>query len=728
MATLILTAIGTVLGGPIGAAIGAAIGQQVDRKLFAPKARSGPRLSDLSIQTSSYGAAIPKIFGTARVSGTVIWSTDLVETREKVKTGKGQPKQTVYSYAASFAVALSGRPIRSIGRIWADGKLLRGAAGDFKSPATLRTHLGTPGQGADPLILSAEGASQTPAYRGMAYVVFEDFQLGDFGNRIPSLSFEVVADDAPVSIGAMATSLAEGRIVADCPSMLDGIAVTGTSLRGVLETLSPAIPLFATSAPNGLLLREAGGDLRTLDAAHLGAAAGTERRPRIQRERLPDGGLPRSLTLTYSDPGRDYQPGAQRSWRNHSGRQEEQVELPAHVTPTAARMFAERALSARWLRRDNARISLPWGALDVRAGDRVICPGLSGTWRVRKRTLEQMVIHCDLELLGPGMTTTLEGDGGRPVSEPDATHGPTVLHLLDIPSLTSGIETAPHLLVAASGPQAGWRRAALSFSLDQGVSWSDAGITALPATLGRSVTPLADGPSSIIDQTNSVTVSLTNPGDALTGTDMAGLLAGQNLAALGQELFQFLDAEPRTGGTWRLSGLLRGRRGTEWATATHILDEPFTLIEAETLLTLPMPIQSGRVDVMAIGVGDDTPSLDHLSFANMALLPPSPVRITTHETPGGDVDIRWTRRSRAGWAWPDQVEAPLAEENERYRIDIMPQPGFPRSVETSVPLWTYSSAQRAADIASGASQLSIAIRQIGTHGLSQAALIQLALS
>ncbi|HDP88549.1 MAG TPA: hypothetical protein ENN42_01090, partial [Thioalkalivibrio sp.] len=35
------------------------------------------------------------------------------------------------------------------------------------------------------------GAANTPAYRGTAYVVFEDLPLADFGNRIPQLSFEV---------------------------------------------------------------------------------------------------------------------------------------------------------------------------------------------------------------------------------------------------------------------------------------------------------------------------------------------------------------------------------------------------------------------------------------------------------------------------------------------------------------------------------------------------------
>ena len=60
MATLVLTAVGGAVGGPIGAAVGAAIGQYADREvLFRPKGREGPRLTELALQTSSYGTAIP---------------------------------------------------------------------------------------------------------------------------------------------------------------------------------------------------------------------------------------------------------------------------------------------------------------------------------------------------------------------------------------------------------------------------------------------------------------------------------------------------------------------------------------------------------------------------------------------------------------------------------------------------------------------------------------------
>ncbi len=115
MATLVLTVLGQYLGGPIGGAIGATIGQQIDRDiLFAPAGRQGPRLNDLAAQSSSYGSKIPKLFGTCRVAGSVVWATNLKES-SSTSGGKGKPKVTSYSYSASFAVLLSARRIKAWG-------------------------------------------------------------------------------------------------------------------------------------------------------------------------------------------------------------------------------------------------------------------------------------------------------------------------------------------------------------------------------------------------------------------------------------------------------------------------------------------------------------------------------------------------------------------------------------------------------------------------------------
>ena len=245
MATVILSAVGTYFGGPIGSAVGAAIGQQIDRAIIGGgKLREGPRIKELDIQTSSYGTQVPAIFGAMRVAGTVIWSTDLIETRNKNGGGKNRPATINYSYAASFAVALSSRPVARVGRIWADGNLLRGAAGDFKSEVIFRFHNGHADQPLDPLLSSAEAMGQCPAHRGLAYAVFEDFQLADFGNRIPSLTFELFERETPVPLMDIARATSAGAITGESASSLTGFAAQGSDCRSALEPLIATLPVM----------------------------------------------------------------------------------------------------------------------------------------------------------------------------------------------------------------------------------------------------------------------------------------------------------------------------------------------------------------------------------------------------------------------------------------------------------------------------------------------------
>ncbi|WP_201160074.1 baseplate multidomain protein megatron, partial [Rhodoplanes elegans] len=93
---------------------------------------------------------------------------------------------TTYSYYANFAVGLCEGLIGRVGRVWADGEVL-----DLGT-VTMRVHRGDEGQPADPLIVARQGGAGTPAYRGLAYVVFERLPLAPYGNRIPQLAFELM--------------------------------------------------------------------------------------------------------------------------------------------------------------------------------------------------------------------------------------------------------------------------------------------------------------------------------------------------------------------------------------------------------------------------------------------------------------------------------------------------------------------------------------------------------
>lgn len=140
MATIVFSALGKAVGGPLGGALGALIGNQIDQTLFKSGNREGPRLKELQVTTSSYGMPIARHYGRIRTPGSIIWATDLIESNEKNGGGKGQPSVTTFSYTTSFAVALASRPILDVGRIWADGNLLRGAAGDLKTGGELRLY------------------------------------------------------------------------------------------------------------------------------------------------------------------------------------------------------------------------------------------------------------------------------------------------------------------------------------------------------------------------------------------------------------------------------------------------------------------------------------------------------------------------------------------------------------------------------------------------------------
>ena len=542
MATLVLTVVGSAIGGPVGGAIGAIVGQQIDQAIFRPGARQGPRLTDLAVQTSSYGSSLPKLFGTVRVAGTVIWATDLIETRTRQSGGKGRAATDVYSYSASLAVALSARPIVGIGRIWADGKLLRGSSGDLKVHTGLRVHPGDPDAALDPAIASAEGMASTPAYRGLAYVVFDALQLGEYGNRIPSLSFEVFADGAPVPLGTVIAALDPGSIAAAPGPMLGGVAAIGSTMRGLIETFATTIPMICRDDGGKATVAFDAAPATPPAANDFGAGVATVRTARLATEIAPLDTTASALTVAYFDSARDYQPGLQRARREGVGIREERADLPATLTAGAARRFAEGVLATQTAARRRAKATLPWRALALRPGDAFTLDNID--WRVAAVTLEHMVVQLDLVARGPAASGGGTVSPGRSVSETDATQGPTTLAVIDLPPLGDTASGFAQVAIFASGSSSGWRRAQLYSSIDGGTVYAPLGPTAPSAAIGVARTALPVGTTALIDRRSSVDVELIDADAVLFDADPAALLAGANLAMIGSEALQFGRAAP----------------------------------------------------------------------------------------------------------------------------------------------------------------------------------------
>jgi hypothetical protein len=201
--------IGFFVGGIPGAIKGAAIGSAIGGAALPPDLPTtyGPRLSDLKVQSSEYGAALPIVYGTAALQGTVIWSLDIKEVKTETETGGGlsEPEQTSVSYAyfGTFAVAVADGPIKGFLRIWAgqEKRLIYDGA-NLEGGGQVRFYLGDETQMPDPIIQADKGEAAT-AYRGTAYAVFEDFPLEKDGNSLPYLTFEITtgtADTCPVPV------------------------------------------------------------------------------------------------------------------------------------------------------------------------------------------------------------------------------------------------------------------------------------------------------------------------------------------------------------------------------------------------------------------------------------------------------------------------------------------------------------------------------------------------
>jgi hypothetical protein len=709
MATLVLTAVGTALGGPIGGLIGAAAGQVIDGRWLTPGGRRGPRLSDLRVQTSSYGTAIPRLYGRMRVAGTVIWATDLIEQRQRRSAGKGQPKVTTYSYSASFAVALSSRAIVSVHRIWADGNILRGQDGAFVEQTGFRVHHGTEGQPVDPLIAAAEGQDAAPAYRGIAYVVFEDMDLSPYGNRIPSLTFEVEADTHPITLVDPAADILPLSASSDGPE-ITGYALLGASRREAVSPPAALLPL-SRSIAGGWEILQADGPAQALPPPS--SIAGTKvpewRKGAVDR-------LARDISLSHFDPQRDFQASVQTALVPGGGGAGATLDLPLAANAGSGRVIVEREAA----RARAAQTSATWpgglAAIAIMPGVLVFADG--ARMRVRERRIEGGVAQLLLTGVESAAPTALLADGGRAVTSPDRPTGDTIAALFDLPALVPGDVDQNRLALAASGTGRGWRHANVTLVPAEGAADHAIGTVQAVAVLGIVTARSGGGTIGLFDDASWIEVTLTRDDMMLSNAEDIDLLAGANAAMVGGEVIQFGHAASLGARRWRLTRLLRGRHGSALDAA---IGAPFVLLDDPALRPIGdpgvQPQSGGSVAIAATGAAG--PITLPITAVGRAQQPLSPVHLRCAWQSDGGMTLSWTRRSRMGFDWRDHVDAPLDAAAEAYRLQLTAG-ATTLNAETMIASWVVSAADIALWRSTGVTALTVSVAQIGALAVSAA--------
>jgi hypothetical protein len=186
-----------VVGFALGASIGMAIGGYIDPPK-GPKGRP-PSASDLAVQTATYGAPLSDGYGTYGTLGNVFWveGNTLRAEEHKAEGGKGGGASgpPTYDIFGTFAVGFGEGEIDGYGRIWFGSKLVC----DFRSSdvgtiiattengGSITLYTGSASQLPDPRIQADMGAANTPAYRGLHYIVVSDWPMADYGNSLVGL-------------------------------------------------------------------------------------------------------------------------------------------------------------------------------------------------------------------------------------------------------------------------------------------------------------------------------------------------------------------------------------------------------------------------------------------------------------------------------------------------------------------------------------------------------------
>jgi len=444
---------------------------------------------------------------------------------------------------------------------------------------------------------------------------------------------------------------------------------------------------------------------------------GEEHRARSERSQAPAHSLPASISLGYYDPEREYQAGLARASVESLSNGVSGIELPAVLKAETAKGLAETSLARRWAERDRLTLRLPQSYLDVRPGQLIRAPDQREEWKAERVTVEGFTVAIELRPQY-AMIGELSADPGRVLPSEGVVPAPTTTTVAELPGDGSGTAQSPVVVVAASSNGGSWKPVPLSVQVGGSEPYS-IGIST-PAVQGVALTALGDGQAVLLDRVGSVDVQMF--GDAwLESRDLASLVDGANLALLGSELVQFSTAVALGEGRFRLSGLLRGRRGTEWAMGLHEPGEHFILIERARLhrLMLTNDQAGSLVKVTARGLADSASKAVEIAVTGEATRPLSPVRLQAAIQADGTLECSWTRRSRRGWAWLDCVDAPLDASTEAYRVTVQGTAGA-AAVETAT-----TSARFEADAiaALGPGDLDISVVQLGDLAISRPARI-----
>jgi hypothetical protein len=466
--------------------------------------------------------------------------------------------------------------------------------------------------------------------------------------------------------------------------------------------------------------------IATLSADEMGARPADEAFiPAISTKRTQEFELPRQLRIHYQNPDRDYDPGEELSPARFDTRAESivDIDIGCAVGSDKAAQIAEVLYRDFWAGRWSHQTQVGQEYSAVESADCLLVPLDGRLERMRVPALTDKLPNLRvLELVrdddGAYVSTAI-GSTSQRVPARLPFFGPVESLLLDLPPLVlTDDDPGVYAAVYPSSIGGDFRGAIFSRSPDGG-NYATIGSATTLTPVGRVWGAVPVGPSTIFDEGTEITVELYH-GELESRTE-EDVIGGANAAAIGAdgrwEVIQFKTAVNTSGNVWRLTGLLRGRKGTEHAIGTSVDGDTFVMLSVGTLVRLPVTINEVDVEYLykatPIGTSPEGVIADEFTGRGVALKPWSPVHVEGTRNVAGDLEITWTRRDRLS---SDGVEpVPMSESVEDYEIDVLDTLGaVRRTISSSTPSATYSVEQQTIDFGSAQPSVEVVVYQIST--------------
>jgi hypothetical protein len=509
--------------------------------------------------------------------------------------------------------------------------------------------------------------------------------------------------------------------VAKLTQPVEGYVVSDVqSARESIEQLQSAFFFDAVESGN-LLKFMTRGTLSALTIAedNLVPDASQEGRKLISVTRAQELELPQRVYVSYFNRIQNYQTGTQQSQRMITDSKDTfGVHLPVVLSDQQARMIADQHMLNQWMERQRFTFDLPTRYIHLEPTDVIQLSENGITYTVRILST-QLTAAGIMRVKAVAEDTSIYDVYAKPntgtslLTNTQAVTA-TQMQLLDVPAMPNDPNDKAMVRVAASGKTDGWRGTIIYRSDDGGSNYARWLDSTLVATIGNAVTVLSNGPTTVFDEIGNVTIVIAGMETLSNATELA-VLNGSNLALLGDEMIQFKTATLIEPGKYQLSGLLRGRLGTEFATATHVAGERFVLMDQSLVKDTFVPSMIGlsrTYKPVTIGATLGSTTAQNFTYSAKSLKPYSPVTITGIRDGSNNLTINWIRRSRLGGAWLDGADVPLNEENERYEIDIIKLGTPVRTLTSATPTVAYSAANQTTDFGSVQASVLVNIYQM----------------